>query len=90
MSEQKVPPTELGQYVLRLVREFRDKATSVMILETVANRRQVLSSQAEVNMIRETLQPIIVSTFKQAESDLMDGKDPLTVLKEFFNKAQAK
>jgi len=79
------PPTELGQYVLRLLRAYRNKTATVMKYEVIHAKQQIETTLSELQSAEEAIRPLLLRKFQQAEEQLIRGREPLLVLKDFLN-----
>lgn len=80
------PPTELGQCLLKLFRAFGIQMELAMVFQIVTDTQNVKASHAEMRVMRESVRPFLVQTFGKAEEELLAGKDPLAILKDFLEK----
>jgi hypothetical protein len=83
---EKTPPTELGRYVLRLLRAYRNKTATVLTYQAIHAKQGIESTGAELQIAQESIKPLVRQTFRQAEEELLAGREPLLVLKDFLDK----
>lgn len=82
------PPNELAEYVLKLLRLYRQNTEALMLHQVVALEQRVESTPSEIRTIRESLRPSLIQTFQKAEEELLSGREPLLVLRDFLGKPE--
>jgi hypothetical protein len=84
MDEQQSGPSEINYLLLQLIRAYKEQKQKTLAYRALLIARDSSFADQHLQKALDDVQPLLSNRFQEAEGALLDGNNPLQVLRDFL------